>query len=165
MRASEPRITKSKGEALLAPSTWPRKPPAIRERGKSWLHHHTALRSPGAYPVPHAAARLRWSQANDQRAWSWQLWPPAPRPKALAHFLSSLQLPQRTNRRPSTRQLHGIMSDISPVDSPGEPSRLAVGRRAPNSRNSADPCPCQTCETGISIRGAVKSSNSAAIDG
>src|SRR5262245_29269576 len=61
---------------------------------------------------------------------------------------SRLQLPPKMDLGFSILQLHSIISDTSPSGLPGVPSRKVVGVNLPNSTNSAEPYPRQTCETG-----------------
>ncbi|CAA2138474.1 hypothetical protein MBLL_01164 (plasmid) [Methylobacterium bullatum] len=74
---------------------------------------------------------------------------PKRRLKLGCHSTSSLQLPHAIERASSIRQLHSIIKPISPMGLPELPSRRVVGVSAPSSINNAEPCPRQTCETGM----------------
>jgi hypothetical protein len=54
-------------------------------------------------------------------------------------FCSPLQLPNRTERNPSTRQLHSIITVTSPLSETVFRSGYDWRRSLPNSRNSAEP--------------------------
>jgi len=75
---------------------------------------------------------------------------------------SSLQLPKRMERGPSTRQLHSSMRVTSPVVTLYSPRRRE-GRvsvvRAPSSRKRAEPCPRQAWASGMPTSGRVSSRN------
>lgn len=72
-------------------------------------------------------------------------------------FFWVLNAPNHTDRAFSTRQLHSIMSEITPR---GEsfPLRVVWGCKAPISKNTADPWPRQTRETGSPVNDATTAS-------